>query len=409
MSKVAYLDYNAGAPARPEVAAAVAEALGEAGNPSSIHGPGRAARHRVENARSRVAELVEALPSGVVFTSGGTEANALILAGCGQMRRLVSAVEHPSVLDAAAAEIIPVDGDGVVDLAVLEAMLAAYDAPALVSVMLANNETGVIQPVAEIARIAHARGALFHCDAAQAVGRIPVSLGRLGADFLTLSAHKMGGACGVGALVMADGQFRLAPILRGGGQERRRRAGTENVPGIAGFGVAAGLARDDLLLGDTISRLSHMRDRLERAALARVPGAVVIGDAAPRLPNTCCLALPGLAGQTQVMALDLAGVAISAGAACSSGKVTESRVLAAMGLAPEIRGSAIRVSLGWASRDEDVDRFLDVWTELAGRKGFEVSGQGKRAKDLFSSPACGRGWRGEAETGEGARVSAPTD
>jgi cysteine desulfurase len=375
VSKVAYLDYNAGAPVRPEVAAAVAEAMVEAGNPSSIHGPGRAARHRVEQARARVADLVAADPSGVVFTSGGTEANALILAGCGRERILVSAVEHPSVLDAAPAEVIPVDSHGVVDLVVLEAMLAADSRPALVSVMLANNETGVIQPVADVARIAHFHGALLHCDAAQGLGRIPVSLGRLGADFLTLSAHKMGGPCGVGALVMADGQFRLAPILRGGGQERRRRAGTENVPGIAGLGAAARLVRDDLLLGDAISGsgLSHLRDRLERSALGRVSGAVVIGGGVPRLPNTSCLALPGLAAQTQVMALDLAGVAVSAGAACSSGKVAESRVLAAMGLTPELRGSAIRVSLGWASRDEDVARFLAAWTELAGRKGFEVS------------------------------------
>ena len=199
MSKVVYLDYNAGAPARPEVAAAVAAALTEAGNPSSIHGLGRAARHRVEQARARVADLVEAEPAGVVFTSGGTEANALALAGCGRVRRIVSAVEHPSVLDAGDAEILPVDGHGVIDLTALDAMLAADRRRAVVSVMLANNETGVIQPVAEAARVAHAHGALLHCDAAQAVGRIPVSLVRLGADFLTLSAHKMGGPCGVGA------------------------------------------------------------------------------------------------------------------------------------------------------------------------------------------------------------------
>ena len=373
MSRVVYLDYNAGAPARPEVAAAVAEALSEAGNPSSVHGLGRAARHRVEQARSQVAELVEADPAGVIFTSGGTEANALALAGCGRGRRIVSAVEHPSVLDAGRAEILPVDGNGVIDPAELEALLTGDCRPAVVSVMLANNETGVIQPVAEVARIAHAHGALVHCDAAQAVGRIPVSLARLGVDFLTLSAHKMGGPSGVGALVMADGGFVLAPILLGGGQERRRRAGTENVLGIVGFGAAARLVRDDLLLGDTIWEQGHMRDRLERLAQERVPRAVVIGRGAPRLSNTSCLALPGLAGQIQVMALDLAGVAVSAGAACSSGKVAESRVLAAMGLAPEIRGSAIRVSLGWASRPEDVDCFLDAWGELARRKGFEAT------------------------------------
>ncbi|CAA7622341.1 cysteine desulfurase family protein [Magnetospirillum sp. SS-4] len=369
----AYLDYNAGAPTRPEVAAAVAEALAAPGNPSSVHGPGRAARHRVEQARAQVAALVGADPAAVVFTSGGTEANALALAGSGRRRRIVSAVEHPSVLDAGLAEAIPVDAGGVVDLAALAAMLVASDEPALVSVMLANNETGAIQPVAEAARLAHAHGALLHCDAAQAAGRITVDLTALGADFLTLSAHKMGGPAGVGALVLADGGFPLAPILQGGGQERRRRAGTENVAGIAGMGAAAGIARDDVARGHPISDLREMRDRLERQALKSVSECVIVSGSVSRLPNTTCLALPGLAGQTQVMALDLAGIAVSAGAACSSGKVADSRVLAAMGLAPEIRGSAIRVSLGWASRPEDVDAFLAAWAELARRKGFDVA------------------------------------
>lgn len=373
MTLAAYLDYNAGAPARPEVVVAMTATLTEPGNPSSIHGLGRAARHRMEQARARVAALVSADPAGVIFTSGGTEANALVLAGTGRQRRLVSAIEHPSVFDHGPAETIPVHGSGLVDLTALEALLAVDARPALVSVMLANNETGVIQPVAEIARLCHARGALLHCDAAQAAGRIPVDLDGLGADFLTLSAHKLGGPAGTGALVMADGGFPLAPILRGGGQERRRRAGTENLSGIVGMGVAAGIARDDVMLGHPISDLREMRDRLEREALKSVPQCVIISGGASRLPNTTCLALPGLAGQTQVMALDLAGVAVSAGAACSSGKVSESRVLAAMGLAPELRGSAIRVSLGWASRPGDVDMFLAAWTDLARRKGFEVA------------------------------------
>jgi cysteine desulfurase len=372
VSRAAYLDYNAGAPARPEVAAAMVEALAEPGNPSSIHGPGRAARFRMEQARAEIARLVEAAPAAVVFTSGGTEANALALAGVGRSRRIVSAIEHPSVLEFGAAETIPVDGDGVIDLSTLDSMLAADTAPALVSVMLANNETGVIQPVAEAARIAHAHGALLHCDAAQAAGRIPLSLAMLGADFLTLSAHKMGGPAGIGALVLADASFGLAPILRGGGQERRRRAGTENIVGIVGMGAAARIARDDVAQQHPISDLREMRDRLERGAVKSVPECVIIAKDAPRLPNTSCLALPGVPGQTQVMALDLAGIAVSAGAACSSGKVTESRVLAAMGLAPELRGSAIRVSLGWSSRAEDVDGFLAAWVELARRKGFDV-------------------------------------
>jgi len=371
VSRAVYLDYNAGAPVRPEVAAAVVEAMAEPGNPSSIHGAGRAARQRMEEARAQVAYLIGATPHRLVFTSGGTEANALVLKGCGRSRVLVSAVEHPSVLDALpGTETIPVDGRGIVDLAALDVLLAADPRPALVSVMLANNETGVIQPVAEIAAIAHSHGALFHCDAAQALGRIPVSISALGADFITVSAHKIGGLPGVGALVSALEAFQLAPILLGGGQERRVRAGTENLPGIVGFGVAATLAGDDLA---HLTTLESLRDRLEVRALAAVPQAVIIGRGEPRLPNTSCLALAGVAGQTQVMALDLAGVAVSAGAACSSGKVGESRVLAAMGLAPHIRGSAIRVSLGWGSRSDDLDIFLSAWLDLARRKGFAVS------------------------------------
>lgn len=378
MVRVAYLDWNAGAPTRPQAAAAMVEALAEGGNPSSVHGPGRQARRRVEEARTRVAALVGAAPDRVVFTSGGTEANALALAGSGRRRLLVSAVEHASLLENApalengwGAGRIPVDGDGIVDLAALTAMLAADGTPALVSVMLANNETGVVQPVAEAARIAHAAGALFHCDAAQGAGRMAVSLEVLGADLLSLSAHKLGGPMGSGALVLAD-DLELTPALRGGGQERRRRAGTENVPGIVGFGMAAMLAARDVDDGQTILELVKMREWLERRALARVPGAVVIGASVPRLPNTSCLALPGLAAQTQVMALDLEGVAVGAGAACSSGKVGASHVLAAMGLAPELAGSAIRVSLGWSTRPEDVETFLSAWVRLARRTGFEI-------------------------------------
>ena len=373
MSASCFLDYNAGAPARPEVARAMAEALAEGGNPSSVHAAGRRARARVEAARQAVAKLVGADPSGIVFTSGGTEANALALAGAGRRRLLVSAVEHASVLDAAAgAGIVPVDGDGVIDLDALAGMLAAETSPALVSVMLANNETGTIQPVRRAAEIAHAAGALIHCDAAQAAGRMSVSMSELAVDFLTLSAHKMGGPAGIGALALANPDFPLAPLLLGGGQERRRRAGTENLSGIVGFGVAAAISEWELVEGDTISRLEHLRDRLEGAALERVPGAVAIGRAASRLPNTVCLALPGIPSQTQVMALDLAGVMVGAGAACSSGKVAASRVLAAMGLAPRVAGSAIRVSLGWASGERDVAGFVEAWSELAGRKGFEV-------------------------------------
>lgn len=367
MTRLAYLDYNAGAPARPEVVAAMAAALAEPGNPSSVHGPGRRARARLEAARQEVAALVGASAAGVVFTSGGTEANNLVLKGLGAERVLVSAIEHASVREAVPqAERVPVGADGRVDLDALERRLHGDAGRALVSVMLANNETGVVQPVAEVARIAKAHGALVHCDAAQGPGRLAVDLVDLGVDALTLSAHKLGGPAGVGALVLADPDRTLAPLLCGGGQERRRRAGSENLAGIVGFGVAARLADGEAVMA------GELRDRLEAAALARVPGGVVVGSAEGRLPNTSCLALPGVPAQVQVMALDLAGVAVSAGSACSSGKVGESAVLKAMGLPPEIAGCAVRVSLGPASTAADVELFLAAWSDLARRKGFEV-------------------------------------
>lgn len=367
-----YLDYNAGAPVRPEALRAMADSLACAGNPSSVHRAGREARSRMERARGKVAALVGADPAGIVFTSGGTEANRLVLGGSGRDRVLVSAVEHASVRETPGAEIIPVDGAGVVKLDALEDMLASDSSPALVSVMLANNETGIIQPVAEIAALCRRFGALIHCDAAQGPGRVALSLSGLGVDFLTLSAHKMGGPAGIGALVMADGEQMLAPILLGGGQERRRRAGTENLAGIAGFGEAAEVAAYEIESRTPTLGVCNLRDRLETEALRRVPDAVVVGARAARLGNTSCLALPGIASQMQVMALDLAGVMVSAGAACSSGKVAASHVLAAMGLAPELAGSAIRISLGWASTDDDVNNFLDAWVDLAKRKGFRT-------------------------------------
>ncbi|MDA8231659.1 MAG: cysteine desulfurase family protein [Magnetospirillum sp.] len=380
MGDTAYLDYNAGAPARPEVVAAMAEALGDGGNPSSVHAHGRRARKRMQDARAAVAALAGADPAGVVFTSGGTEANALVLSGCGRARVLVSAIEHPSVRDAVRdAEIVPVGADGRVDLAALDRRLAADDGPALVSVMAANNETGILQPVSEVARLARARGALVHCDAAQAAGRVPLSMSDLGVDFLTLSAHKLGGPAGIGAVLLADPAFELAPMLHGGGQERHRRAGTENLAGIVGFGIAARIGKDDLSQGDAILVSRDLRDRLEAGARSRVPGARVIGAESPRLPNTSMLALPGVPGQVQVMALDLAGIMVSAGAACSSGKVAASAVLAAMGLAADVAACAIRVSLGWGSAPADVERFLGAWTALAERKGFDVYGAAEAA------------------------------
>lgn len=364
MPSPVYLDYNATAPVRPEAAAAVAEALGLVGNPSSVHAFGRSARGRLERARVRVAALVGAGPAQLVFTSGGTEANNLALNGGGRDRVLVSAVEHDSVLRARPVETVPVDRRGVVDVAALDTMLAADKRPALVSVMLANNETGVMQPVADVLRIARAHGALVHCDAVQAAGKIAVDWAALGVDLMSLSAHKLGGPPGVGALVVGD-HVELAAIQRGGGQERRRRAGTENLPGIVGFGVAAELAAAELT---AMSRISALRDDLESRALAVMPATCAVGSGAPRLPNTSCLMTPGLGSELQVMALDLAGVAVSAGAACSSGKVQPSHVLRAMGLDDVAAGSAIRVSLGWRSTAADVDRFIDGWSALAARR-----------------------------------------
>jgi len=342
-----YLDWNATAPLRPETAAAVTAALRDCGNASSVHRWGRAARQRVENAREIVAVLIGADPEGVAFVSGGTEANQLALLGSGRERIVVSAVEHSSVLQALQhAERIPVSADGIVDLGRLEELLASDPRPALVSVMLANNETGAIQPVADVADVAHRHGALFHCDAVQAAGKIPVDIVAIGADLISLSAHKLGGPPGIGALIIG-GSVEIAPMIRGGGQERGRRAGSENLPGVADY-----------------ERAQTLRDSLEAAVLATAPEAIVIGAATPRLPNTSAIALPGVSAETQVIALDLDGVMVSAGAACSSGKVGPSHVLQAMGAAPEIAGSTIRVSLGWSTTEAEIEHFLEAWTAM---------------------------------------------
>lgn len=356
-----YLDWNATTPLRPEAAAAMSAVLARCGNPSSVHRWGRSARQAVDQARPAVAALLNAPPEGVVFVSGGTEANHLVLLGSGCERILVSAVEHDSVLRAVPqAERILVDRDGVVVLDTLDRLLAADPRPALVSVMLANNETGVLQPVAAIAAIARAHGALFHCDAVQAAGKIPLDARMIGADFVTLSAHKLGGPPGIGALVVT-GELELTPLLRGGGQESGRRAGTENLAGIAGFAAAAVAATEEIAVYD---RVRALRDALEASLAATAPEAVVLGAAAPRLPNTAAISMPSVAAETQVIALDLDGVMVSAGAACSSGKVGPSHVLEAMGVNPDLVRSTIRVSLGWDSSEVDVGHFLRAWTTL---------------------------------------------
>ena len=364
MSLVTYLDHNATTPVRPEVAAAVAEALQLGGNPSSVHRRGRAARRSVEAARREVAALAGVSEAEIVFVSGGSEANHLALKGTGRRRIIVSAIEHDSVLRAVpAAEIVPVTTEGIVDRDALAALLAADATPALVSVMLANNETGIIQPIAELAALAHDHGALLHCDAVQAGGKLPIDRASLGADLLSLSAHKFGGPPGVGALVVAP-HVALEPLQTGGGQERGRRAGTENVPGIVGFGRAATLAVAELA---DYARLAELRDDAERRLLALAPEAKVFGGAAERLPNTLCITMPGVPAETQIMALDLAGVMVSAGAACSSGKVRPSHVLTSMGASPEEAGSAIRISLGRGTTKADIDSLVAAWGALRAR------------------------------------------
>ncbi len=355
------LDHNATTPICPAAAAAVIAAMGCGGNPSSVHRAGRAARRLIEDSREKVAALVSASPSSVIFTSGGSEANALALLGCGRSRALVSAIEHASVLAVRAAERIGVDRRGIVDVDALADRLAASTEPAIVSVMLANNETGVLQPVAEVVAVARQHGALVHCDAAQAVGRIAVDMTSLGVDYLTLSAHKLGGPLGAGALIVAPGA-PLRANLGGGGQERGRRAGTENVPGIAGFGAAAAACAAGLFDGE---RLRGLRDELEVGVQRLSANTEIFGRDAPRLPNTSCLTMPGVTNERQVIAFDMRGIGVSAGAACSSGKVGPSHVLAAMGVADTCAMTAIRVSLGWTTTANDIARFLMAWAEIS--------------------------------------------
>ena len=347
-----YCDYNAGAPVRPEAAEAVARALALGGNPSSVHAAGRRAKALMEEARERVAAAVGASPENVVFTSGATEALHLVLECADAASLIISAVEHDAVFEHGKrrnAVIAPVGGNGVIDLASLADLLAKAAKPALVAVQLANNETGVIQPIARIATLCRERGALLLVDAAQALGRVPVDIADLDATYLVLSSHKIGGPPGAGALVLAPGApFRSARF--GGGQERGRRPGTENVAALAGFGVAAEIAANSQ--ASEAQRLKALLNRFE----AGLPGdGLVFGVGAPGLPNTSNFPLLGLSAETAVIAMDLEGVCVSSGAACSSGKVKSSRVLAAMGVAPDLAKSALRVSFGWASTEADVD------------------------------------------------------
>ncbi|MBB5045853.1 cysteine desulfurase [Rhodopseudomonas rhenobacensis] len=367
-----YLDWNATTPLREEARAAMAAAF-ELGNPSAVHAEGRRARGAVEEARAAVAAAVGARPQDVIFTSGGTEANALALTpglktfGKPLDRLIISSIEHASVLaggrfatDRISA--MAVDRSGVVDLEHLKLLLEA-DGPALVSVMLANNETGAIQPIAAVAELVHRAGGLLHVDAVQAFGKIPIDIKQLGADLVSVSAHKIGGPKGVGALILAEGVAISEPLLRGGGQEQGRRAGTENVAGIVGFGAAV-KAAIAALPGDA-ERMQKLRQKLEKI-LRQTQGSVIFASDVPRLPNTTLVGLPGLKAETAVIGFDLAGIAVSSGSACSSGKVQPSHVLRAMQVDEALTRSAIRISLGWTTTEGDVERCAEAWRKLIG-------------------------------------------
>lgn len=360
-----YLDYNATAPARPEVIAAVADAMTLPGNPSSVHTAGRQARRAVEDARNQVARLVGTASPNVVFTSGATESNNIALRGWDRdMRVLTSTVEHPSVMEACEAERIPVTGAGLLDMNALEGLLSGPDdRQALVSVMLVNNETGVIQPMDAIIALARKYGAVVHCDAVQAAGKLPLDFDGSGLDLLSLSSHKIAGPKGIGALII-NPEHHIRSLIHGGGQEKGRRSGTENVAATVGFGLAAEIALRDM---EKQSDYKALRDRIEAMLRDAVPQAVVIGADSDRVATVTCLALPGVGSETQVMSMDLAGISVSAGSACSSGKVKRSHVVSAMGFGDDIAGSTIRVSLGWNTSAEDIDRFVDAYIAFARR------------------------------------------
>ncbi|HEY0236601.1 MAG TPA: cysteine desulfurase family protein [Afipia sp.] len=373
-----YLDWNATAPLRSEARAAMSRSFDLIGNPSSVHSEGRAARRIVEAARASIATATGSDARNVIFTSGGTEANVLALmpslrvpslrakSGEAVTRLIVSAIEHPSVLaggqfDQSEVLLAPVSPSGVLDLERLAAMLSGQP-PALVSVMLANNETGAIQPIAEIAAVVQAHGGLLHVDAVQALGKIYININDLNADLLTLSAHKVGGPKGVGALVLGEGLKGFEAVLRGGGQEKGRRAGTENVPGIAGFGAATEATLKSLQ--PAMARMAKLQRMLE-AGLKSVCDVTVFSTDAQRLPNTTLFSAPGMKAETAVIAFDLEGIAVSSGSACSSGKVQPSHVLAAMGVPASLAQGAVRLSLGWETSEAEVNYVLEAWRTLS--------------------------------------------
>ena len=371
-----YADYNATAPLRPEARDAMLAALDIGANPSSVHGPGRAARKLLETARAQIGVAIGARAQDVIFTSGGTEASALALNGIaakldGKCTLLISAIEHEAVMKNAgyagvSMETAYVTADGLIDLSWLRDRLSRWDqdrdGTPVLALMMANNETGVIQPVAEAAALVREAGGLTHCDAVQGLGKVMVNVNLLGVDYLALSAHKVGGPQGVGALWVRSGA-PLKPVLFGGGQERSLRSGTENLSGIAGFGAAAEAGVRDIA---KLQALAPLRDAME-AKLAAELDIWIFGREVERLPQTSNFAISGFRAETQVMAMDLAGVAVSSGSACSSGKVKRSLVLSAMGVEDDLSESAIRVSFGWNSKPEDFDAVADAWLKAARR------------------------------------------
>lgn len=358
-----YLDHNATTPMRPEVRDLVVEIMGEVGNASSVHGYGRAARKHIETARDQVATLCGVEADQVTFTSGATESINTILSGYRDKTVLISAIEHPAVLAAAPhATKIPVTPDGVVDIDAYKDLLKTHQ-PALVAVMLVNSETGVIQPIKELVDLAHDAGALFLCDAVQGAGRLDITMNKLDVDFMALSAHKFAGPQGVGAIIKRNG-LELPRFMLGGGQEKNCRAGTHNTAGIAGMGLAAELALKNLTHYETIRKL---RDGMEQKIRTLNNKAKIYGESAPRVGNTSNIGLPDMPAQTQLMALDLDGIAVSSGSACSSGAFKPSHVLTAMGADEEEAKSALRISLGWNTTNADIDTFLESYTKIIGR------------------------------------------
>jgi cysteine desulfurase len=363
-----YLDFNATSPILPEVIEKVAEVMAVMGNPSSVHQTGRKARSVVEEARSQVAALVGARARDIVFTSGGTEANNAVLRSTAAKSLIISSIEHDCVLAAAKASglaihMLPVNSDGQVELEALSELLEQAEKPALVSVMLGNNEMGAIQHISKVTEVAKEFGARIHCDAVQAAGKMNVDFNDLGVDYLTLSAHKLGGPQGVGAIVLAP-TAPLNALIVGGGQELGRRSGTENVAGVAGFGVAALAALTNIPEYD---RIRVLRDRMEAEISAHADDVLIAGKAVDRLPNTSCIVMPSMKGETQVMHFDLNGICVSSGSACSSGKVKVSHVMTAMGMDDELANCSLRVSLGLSTTDEEIDKFISAWKTLYDR------------------------------------------